>query len=103
MTDARVEDGAPFLAGPVLRHPNPAGAVFIPLSFPVPVELHFDAAVVIDIYFLTRGPHHQGRLATFHQWFRSGSGRTEHNLERDAGESVGINGPFAFGSPQEAA
>src|SRR5262249_24679320 len=60
--DARARHAAPALAGPGLRHPQPARAVLIPLALAIPEELHLHPAVLVDVDLLAAGADHRGRL-----------------------------------------
>src|SRR5690606_9180447 len=62
LADARDVHRAPVLAGPVLRHADPAGAVFVALVVAVPVEVHLHPAVLVGPDFLTFRADHQGGL-----------------------------------------
>src|ERR1700730_5441758 len=52
--DPRQVDGAEPLAGGNLTHANPARAVRVLFTLTVPVELHFDPAVLVAKDFLAR-------------------------------------------------
>src|SRR5262249_34323447 len=62
LPDAGDRHAAPALAGPGLRHPQPARAVLVPLALAIPEELHLHPAVLVDVDLLAAGADHRGRL-----------------------------------------
>src|SRR2546423_7732057 len=77
LADARNADRTPPLAGPWMRHTNPARAVLIPLPLAVPVELHLDASILVRIDFFPGRPYRNGRLRAMHYWMRGDTGRAK--------------------------
>ncbi len=62
-------DAAVMGAGPGGGDAQPAAGLVVGLAFAVPVELHFDAAVLVAVDFFTFGPGDHGALAAEDPWF----------------------------------
>src|SRR6185312_2153177 len=86
--DARNPHRAPAAMRPELADADPARAVLILLAEAVPVELHFDAAVLVGMDLLAGGADHQGGLRPLHHRLRRHAGRTELLAAGDAGEAA---------------
>ena len=67
LADARDVDRRPILARPGAGDAQPAGAVFVVLAVAVPVELHFDAPVLVREDFLAGGADDRGGLDAIDQ------------------------------------
>src|SRR5207249_3030779 len=78
LANSRDVNHAPLLTRPRSGHPQPAGAVAIVLSFTVPGELHFDAAVFIGEDLFSLGSHYRGRLRPVRVRNRSDARRPEY-------------------------
>ncbi len=85
LADARDVDGAPVLAGPWIRHANPARRVLVVLALAIPVELDLHAAVLVGIDLLARRADDDRRLRALDDRLRGYPGRAVRRLavERD--------------------
>src|SRR4029453_11673313 len=88
LADARDRHDAPVLAGPVLRDPDPARTVLVPLSLAIPVKLHLHAAVLVDEDLLPGGADHLGRLHAVHDRAGRRASGSERRGDLDARELV---------------
>src|SRR5688572_1358210 len=88
LADARDGDGAPGLAGPRLRHPDPARAVLAlgPLAFPIPVEEHLHPAVLVGVDLVACRPDDHPGLRPLDERLRRQPRRAELLLARHRDE-----------------
>src|ERR1017187_2489404 len=98
LADAGNVNRAPALAGPWRHDPDPAGAVAVLLAFPVPVELHLDARILVREDLLASGPDDDRRLRPPHRGDRRDARRAEGQGGWEAGEVVLIREPASVGT-----
>src|SRR6266508_954747 len=80
----------PSFTCPVLRYAYPARAIFVPFSIPVPVELYFQPPVFVGKDLLTFRTHHDRRLSSLDDRFRSQSLRPKGHCQRYAGKAIAV-------------
>lgn len=90
LADARDLDHTPVLAGPGRGNADPAGTAEVVFPFAVPVELDFDAAVLVGPDFLARWADDDGGLGAVDRRFLGQLLRAVREIERDAGELVRV-------------
>ncbi|MNY16845.1 hypothetical protein D3C86_1501320 [compost metagenome] len=76
---------APAGARPVLRHADPARAVFVVPAQPVPRKLHLDAAVFVAIDFFVGRADHGGDLRAVDHGLAAGRGLPVDLVGHDVG------------------
>src|SRR6476646_12015977 len=84
LADAGQKHDPPPLAGPVLRHTNPARAVFVARAESIPVELDFDASVLVDVDLLARDTGDDCSLQALNDRLRRHPTGSEPHRQRDA-------------------
>ena len=106
LAEAGRRDGAPLLAGPRVRHADPARAVLVLPAPAVPVELHLHPPVLVRVDLLARRPDDDGRLRALHERLRRRARRPElliarHRRERarDA-RATGVGQALVPAEPQ---
>ena len=87
---------SPVAAAPVLRDPNPAGAVGVLFAVAVPVELDLDPAVLVRVNGLARRADDDSRLGALDHRLLDDEGRAKWQGRGDAAKLVLIDKLLAF-------
>src|ERR1017187_1017108 len=90
LTDAGYVNGAPFLAGPGLRHADEAGGVFVGLAVTIPAELDLDAAVFVGVDFFAGRANDRGGLGALNERLGGDARRPEGSGGGNGAEIAGI-------------
>src|SRR5438270_4596250 len=90
LRNARPEMDSPFIPCPGLGDAYPASAVFIVLTFPVPVELHPHSTILVEPAFFTILNCDHRCLRSLNKWFRGDSGWPNRRARRNTGEGAAV-------------
>ena len=88
LPDPREGVGSPRVPGQRRRDAQPGAAVRVLLPLAVPVELHLDPPVLVDVDVLSRRPDDDGRLGSLRHRAPRTAGRPVHRVARETGERV---------------